>query len=536
MLQVVFYVICAAAWVVYLRYYLWMFQQNSNRPERFWKWYRENPMPRLFSRSKVKFVFTPRMQRLALTSTLLAGALGFAISLLPALAAIFALTALVVLLCPFVLLLANLVNSPVEKAITDWYIRDARRILASRPDLKIIGVTGSYGKTSTKNYLYRILSEKYNVLITPGNFNTTLGVVRTIREKLEPFHEVFIVEMGAKQVGDIAEICDLVHPTAGIVTAVGEMHLETFGSLSNIQKTKFELVDSLPADGLAVINEESEGIASFGGVRTDCEVVRYGIDAHRVDVRAANIKYAADGMSFDLIDAQGSIHLQTRLLGEANILDLSAAIILAKRLGVSDRQISIAVGKIQPVEHRLSISRHGSLTILDDAYNSNPAGAAMALGVLASMRIPEGGRRICVTPGFVELGERQAAACRELGSRAVRAADFLIIVNKYNREAILSGAREALASPASSAGDVPTALDSPASSAFSAADVPTALASPASSAGDVPAAQRPGPKARTVEDCVLCVDTLSEAVAALGSLATPGSVILYENDLPDTFV
>ena len=502
-LQAVFYVVCAAAWVVYLRYYLWMFQQNSNRPERFWKWYRENPMPRLFSRSKVKFVFTPRMQRLAVSSTLLAAVLGFGASLLP-LAAAFALTALVVLLCPFIMLLGNLVNSPVEKAVTSWYIRDARRILASRPDLKIIGITGSYGKTSTKNYLYRILSEKYNVLMTPGNFNTTLGVVRTIREKLEPFHEVFIVEMGAKQVGDIAEICDLVHPTVGIVTAVGEMHLETFGSLQNIQKTKFELVDSLPSDGFAVINEESEGIASYDGVRNDCKVVRYGIDAHRVDVLAANVQYGTDGMSFDLIDDAGSIHLQTRLLGEANILDLAAAVIVAKELGVSDRQIAIAAGKIQPVEHRLSLSRHGSLTILDDAYNSNPAGAAVALGVLASMRIPDGGRRICVTPGFVELGDRQADACRELGARAARAADILIIVNKYNREAILAGARDALAG----------------------SSVAPASAQPASAM----------PAGSSLADRVLCVDTLSEAVAALGRLATPGSVILYENDLPDTFV
>ena len=415
-LQAVFYVICAAAWVVYLRYYLQMFQQNSNRPERFWKWYRENPMPRLFAPSKVKFVMTPRMVRLTVTATVLAVAFAFAARLLLPVPVALCLAGLVVLLCPFVLLLGNLVNSPVEKAITGWYIRDARRILASRPDLKIIGVTGSYGKTSTKNYLYRILSEKYNVLMTPGNFNTTLGVVRTVREKLEPFHEVFIVEMGAKQVGDIAEICDLVHPSMGIVTAVGEMHLETFGSLENIRKTKFELVDSLPADGFAVINEESAGIASYAGVRTDCNVVRYGIDAHRVDVRAANIRYAPDGMSFDLVDRQGSLSLSTKLLGEANVLDLAAAVIVARELGVSDRQIAIAAGKIQPVEHRLTLPRHGALTILDDAYNSNPAGGAVALGVLASMRIPEGGRRICVTPGFVELGERQADACRELGA------------------------------------------------------------------------------------------------------------------------
>ena len=113
------------------------------------------------------------------------------------------------------------------------------------PNLRVIGITGSYGKTSTKTFLHALLSVKYNVLMTPGNFNTTLGVIRTVREHLKPHHQVFIVEMGAKQTGDIKEICDLVHPTIGIVTAVGEMHLETFHSVENVRRTKFELI-SIP--------------------------------------------------------------------------------------------------------------------------------------------------------------------------------------------------------------------------------------------------------------------------------------------------
>ena len=481
-----FIVLWVAAWVLYMRFYLQMFQQNSNRRDRFLKWLGDNPYPRLFGKSKVKFVFTPRMARLTVTTTLVA----IVLTLAPWFFGIFWLSALVVILCPFVLCIADWINSPIEKAINNWYIKDARRKLARFDGLTIIGVTGSFGKTSTKNYLYRILSEKYNVLMTPGNYNTTLGVVRTIREKLEPYHEIFICEMGAKEVGDIREICDLVHPTIGIVTAVGEMHLETFGSLQNIQKTKFELIDALPRDGFGVINEESAGIASYKGVREDCEIARFGIDAHRVDVRAANIEYTQSGMEFDVIDKSVSLHLKTSLLGEANILDLTGAVVIAKHLGVDDGKIALAVSKIQAVEHRLSLSRRGSLTILDDAYNSNPTGAAMALGVLASMKLPEGGRRICVTPGFVELGARQADACRELGALAARSADILVIVNKYNRDAILAGAKSAI----------------------------------------------PDSDRESLSDRVLCVDTLAEAVAALGVLATPGSAILYENDLPDTFV
>ena len=498
-LIITFIVLWVSAWILYMRFYLQMFQQNSNRRDRFLLWLKDNPYPRLFGKSKVKFVMTKRMVRLTITATLVAVAL----TLAPWFFGVFWLSALIILFCPFVLCIADWLNSPIEKAINNWYIKDARRKLAAHKDLIIIGVTGSFGKTSTKNYLYRILSEKYNVLMTPGNYNTTLGVVRTIRENLEPFHEVFICEMGAKEVGDIKEICDLVHPVMGIVTAVGEMHLETFGSFENIQKTKFELIDSLPVDGFGVVNFESPGIASYGGIREDCSIVRFGIDAHRVDVRASGIQYTPGGMEFDVIDAAGSLHLKTQLLGEANILDLTGAIVIAKHLGIPDRSIALAVSKIQPVEHRLSMSRRGSLTILDDAYNSNPTGAAMALGVLASMKLPQGGRRICVTPGFVELGSRQFDACRELGALAARSCDILIIVNKYNREAILEGAKSVI------------------------------LQTPDQVGGDV---MPDSDRASSLEDRVLCVDTLAEAVASLTVLATPGSAILYENDLPDTFV
>ena len=130
--------------------------------------------------------------------------------------------------------------------ISHGYVKDARRILESMPGLTVIGITGSYGKTSTKNFLHSLLSVKYNVLMTPESYNTTMGVVRTVRERLRPTHQVFIVEMGAKNPGDIREICDLVRPKYGMITSIGEQHLETFKTLDNIIKTKFELADAIP--------------------------------------------------------------------------------------------------------------------------------------------------------------------------------------------------------------------------------------------------------------------------------------------------
>lgn len=473
-IRIALYAVCALLYFTLIFYYMNMFQQNSYRPERFLRWLKANPVPHPFRPAKVKFVFTQRMKRLFAVEALL--------FILACVVSVWAALALAVL-SPFALLFSNLIVSPVEKAVTRWFYRDAQKRLRAHKDLIIIGVTGSYGKTSTKNYLYRVLSEKYNVLMTPGNFNTTLGVVRTIREHLEPYHQVFIVEMGAKQRGDIRQICDLVHPSIGIVTAVGQMHLETFGSFENIQKTKFELIEALPADGYGVINAESQGIASYGGVPEHCRVESYGIDAHRCSARACDIEYSASGMEFDLITRSGETHYQTHLLGDNNILNLCAALMVGEYLGVSEEQRQRAVSKIQPVEHRLSMSRKGGLVMLDDAYNSNPEGAAMALSVLHSIKIPQGANRVVITPGFVEMGPAQADACRRLGALAAKSADILVIVNRTNREAILAGAREA----------------------------------------------------GMEEERIIVADSLSQALALAGKYFTAGSVVLYENDLPDMF-
>lgn len=467
--------VCVILWVAMWRYAIIMFQQNSYKPKRYLTWARGKVFRPLWQRNfKVKFVMTPRMVRLTVVGSLIFVGL----ALLSPWAAVAA-----VVCCDAVLLLANLIVSPVEAAIRKWYLNDAARMLRERPDLVIVGVTGSYGKTSTKNYLYRILSEKYNVLVTPGNFNTTLGVVRTVREQLKPYHQVFIVEMGAKQVGDIKEICDLVHPTLGIVTAVGDMHLETFGCRENIQKTKFELIEALPASGFGAVNMDSEGIATYAGIPTHCEVARYGIEAHRADWRAADIRYSASGTDFRLIGPGEPIDLHTSLLGECNVLDIAGAAVVALRLGVEPRQVRLAVAKLQQVQHRLSVSVKGGLTVLDDAYNSNPEGARMALSVMRDMPVPDGGRRIVITPGFVEMGSKQQEAVHTLGAQAALCATDLIVVNKVNRDSIRAGALEA----------------------------------------GMPA------------DRVVCVDTLAQAVAYMQQIARPGDIVLYENDLPDMF-
>lgn len=377
---------------------------------------------------------------------------------------------------------SGIVLEPLEQSFNRGYIRDAQRILQSMPGLKIVGITGSYGKTSTKHYLYRILSEYYETLMTPGSYNTTLGVVRTIREMLKPYHEVFIVEMGAKQPDDIAEICRLVHPQRGIITAVGPQHLESFKTIETVQATKFELADSLPSDGLIVVNNDFEMIANRPVENVPC--LRYAIkNTEFADYIAVDIAYNVGGTDFTVLRTSDgkTLRLHTRLVGECNVSNLLGAVAMAEAMGVPDDRIVYAVGQIEHVEHRLAVKRLPSgLTIIDDAFNSNPAGAAMALDVLAAM--PRGGR-VLVTPGMIELGERQHELNADFGAKAAQSADTVIVVGQYNREAIVEGLN----------------------------------------------------RAGMAQENIKLADSFAHAQQLLASGTFEVKIILYENDLPDTF-
>lgn len=378
-------------------------------------------------------------------------------------------------------LAANWLLKPVEKSINQKYYDDAKHILASMPELKIIGITGSYGKTSTKHYLNRILAEHFDVMMTPGSFNTTMGVIRTVREYLKPYNEVFIVEMGAKQPGDIKEICDLVHPRIGIVTAVGEQHLESFKTIENVQRTKFELIDSLPSDGLAVINDDFPFVANRNVGNVEC--VRYAVTSKgAAQYTAQDISYTPHGTTFAFVGPDGvKIEFKTHLVGECNVSNLLAAIIVALRLGVPVEKIRYAVSQIQQVEHRLNMKRTpGGVTIIDDAFNSNPTGSKMALDVLAMMT---DGKRIIVTPGMIELGDRQHELNEAFGAKIANCADKAIIVGEYNREAIVAGIESV------------------------------------------------NPRSAEIHK----VNSFAEAQQLLGTMLQRGDTILYENDLPDTF-
>lgn len=528
--SIVVYAIMSIYVVLNFKYDLQMFQQNSYRLGRYCRWLKGNvgstwrlvdvaclflmmatlldyrlsalivvlvALSKIFlifrRKYKKPLVFTSRVWRLYSVTSLLAlgGVAALAVCLngrtfwgyYPGSAMTMDGILLMSVMSYVIVMLADVILMPVEWLNRRRYINDAKRILRSMPDLKVIGVTGSYGKTSTKHYLARILSEEFDTLITPGSFNTPMGVVRTIREQMKPYNQIFVCEMGAKQLGDIKEICDIVHPSMGIVTAVGPMHLETFKSIGNVCRTKFELVDALPADGFAAINNDSDPCA--GRKVDNVRVARYGVTSKKgCDYYARDVHYTASGTTFIVEGPDGlKFDVETRLLGEGNISDLLGAIVIALQLGMTPAKIRVAVASIQPVEHRLSIRQiPGDITVIDDAFNSNPAGARMAADVLAHFKE---GRRIMITPGMVELGSRQVELNREFGEYlgAGDRADIIIIVGLTNRDALVEGVK--------------------------ATDFDT--------------------------DNLIVVDSFTEAQQRLQPLLTPGATVLYENDLPDSF-
>ena len=380
-------------------------------------------------------VFTKRVKRMYFAAAALGVVLGAAAFFAKnvVLQAIFcAYTNILPLACFAVLFLTK----PAEIMISNRYVNDAKKRLSDLPQLKTIGVTGSFGKTSVKYILGRMLSEKYNTLITPENFNTPMGIVRTVREKLEPQHEIFVAEMGAKKTGDIKELCELAKPCTGIITAVGYQHLDTFGSIENIISTKFELADYVCAEGGTVfLNTDNDYIRKTAD---KYNFISYGT-RDDADYIARNIKYDRNGLKFEILKrCDGTvIPIHSKLLGEHNALNITGAAAVASEFGVSAREITSAASSLKAPPHRLELKSYiGGSLLIDDAYNSNPNGCLSAARVLGSF---EGMKRIIVTPGLVELGEKEAECNRRLGEEAAKNADVIIFVGKKRSRPLIEG-------------------------------------------------------------------------------------------------
>lgn len=443
---------------------------------------------------KKPLVYTSRAVRILsvalITAALTLGLAGTYIFLSGDLADVARFTALTLLsslmliqLCPVFIILSNVALIPVQSAINKTYVRSAKSKLKKSLPI-VIGVAGSYGKTSTKYFLATLLAERYQVLKTPQSYNTLMGVCRVINEALTLDHEVFIVEMGAYRRGDVKEIADLVEPRVGIITSIGPEHFERFKSIENIEAANYELIQSLPASGIAVFNSDIENCRKLADATNHVKVLRYGIEDMRkgLRLRAEEIKTGANGLSFTLVDDEGNrVETKTLILGKHNVSNIVGAACIALEMGISLQRIARAIAKIEPVPHRLQlIQGSGGTIVIDDSYNSNPLGAAEALNVLKEF---ETGRKILVTPGMVELGTLEAQENKEFGMRAAHVCDYVILVGHTQTRPILQGLEQAH---------------------FATDNI------------------------RTVKD-------LSQAVIEMNKIVQPGDIVLFENDLPDLY-
>lgn len=386
-------------------------------------------------KAKKPLVYTPRVKRMLFTTLLvvLAVLVPTTIIGLTTTHETYALFAMVLIyaLSPCIILLSNLINKPVELSINQYYTNDAKKMLKACPNLKIIGITGSYGKTSVKYYLTTLLKSKYNVLMTPESYNTPMGVVKTIRGSLKATDEIFVCEMGAKWVGDIKELCDIVHPHHGIITSIGPQHLESFKTLDAIKGTKFELADALPEGGMLFLNGDDENITDHKG---DRKHISYSLE--NGDYSAFDIAVSERGTTFKVKAPDGEIQeFSTKLIGKHNVLNIVGAIAVSHKMGIALKDLRSAVRKLEGVPHRLQLSDKGNMTIIDDAYNSNPSGTKAALEALSLFN----GYKILVTPGMVELGSKQDELNREFGQNAASVCDYVVLVGAKQAIPIKAG-------------------------------------------------------------------------------------------------
>lgn len=351
-------------------------------------------------------------------------------------------------LSPLALPLANLLMLPVEVGFRRMFIARARRALR-RASPVVIGITGSYGKTSTKEYLAHILRGRYEVLATPRSYNTLMGVCLTINNNLKrsgPL-DYFIVEMGAYIEGEIRAICKLTRPQISLVTAVGPQHLERFGSIEATARAKYEIIEALPRDGVGIFNWDDHEVRTMyeRGYPDTRIAVTWENAEHATQLRllARQVRQTVDGLTFEVVDTLLGEQEQfsTPLVGKHNVTNILLATAVARHLGMSLREIAVRVATLQSAEHRLQRKTlPGGITVIDDAYSANPAGARNVLDVLALYRE---GRRVLITPGIVELGPLHAQENQALGRQAARICTDIVLVGAEQTRPIQQGIREA---------------------------------------------------------------------------------------------
>ena len=341
------------------------------------------------------------------------------------------------LLTPYLLFIAYCMNEPMEEVLRHYHLKVAENKLA-RSEVVKIGITGSYGKTSVKEILKTILSQKFRVLASPESYNTPLGIAITLKN-LDSTHDVFIAEMGARNEGDIKALAKLVQPKYGVLTGVNNQHLETFKSIDAIKNTKFELFQHLGEGGEGIFSADNSNAVELYN-KFDGEKHLAGLTDGDNLVTATDVKTDSRGTVFNLvIKGETPVECSTVLLGKHSIKNICLAAAVAYRMGLSPEEIALGVNRIQSIGHRLELMPNNkNIIIIDDSYNSNEDGVKAAMEVLDTFE----GRKIVLTPGLVELGKMENVLNLEFGRTLAKHADVVIVIGKHNAEMLINGLKD----------------------------------------------------------------------------------------------
>jgi UDP-N-acetylmuramoyl-tripeptide--D-alanyl-D-alanine ligase len=363
--------------------------------------------------------WTSRLQRLAaITAGLVALLVAWSVLIRhpgPAMASVVAL--------PRLIDAASALAMPIERRLADKWVGRAKTRLRDS-GARVVAITGSFGKTTTKGYLAHLLSGSMSVVVTPASFNNRLGIARAINEHLVAGTDVFVAEMGTYGAGEIAELCEIAPPEVAVITSIGPVHLERFGSEERISRAKGEILAKAPVAVLNVDNQWLRGLAEgFHGRVIACSLIEQQADVAVIDQRVF-----ASGQEIGAISP------------DVFAINVACAIGSALALGMNPAAIGRRIGDLPAAPHRrnTSLSERG-VTIIDDTYNSNTEGAKAALKTLVALS--GNGRRVVVSPGMVELGSKQNEANREWAALAATQATDLVVVGRTNRSALLDGAK-----------------------------------------------------------------------------------------------
>jgi len=344
-------------------------------------------------------------------------------------------------LTPLFVSLIVLLIQPFFVLARNNILKKAAQKVKQHKNLKVIAITGSYGKTTTKEFLATILSVKYNVLKTKDHQNSEMGIAKCILQELKPEHEVFVVEMGSYQKGGIKLLCDMASPQIGIVTGVNEQHLSLFGSIENLLSAEGgqELATALPDNGLLVLNGDNKYCLDLFK-KTQKAKKTYSISRGKInsDIWAEDIEFSQDHISFSAVNKQKEIfHFNANVLGKQNIQNLLAAILVAKELGISFDRIALAMSNIKPEHSGITLKKNRlDINIIDSSYSSNPDGVLADLDYLDIFA----GKKIIVMPCLIELGKKSPEIHERLGQKVGKICDIAIVTTKEHFESIKKGA------------------------------------------------------------------------------------------------